>query len=303
MKAIEASGLYKTYSGFFRRKGGRALDGVDLKVDAGTAFGLIGLNGAGKTTFIKTVLDVVKPDKGSIRILGGRPEDIQTRMRTGYLPERLEMPGAWTPRSFLRSICRFRGVRDFEDQIRFRLSQVGLAPEAGHRIRTFSKGMKRRLGVAAALTGSPELIVLDEPTDGIDPIGRLEVRRILEQEKKRGATIFINSHLLTETERFCDRIGIIHNGRIKREGSMKELCGDVDRWRAAFEKGSDEELIRKQGFEKETDSDDWIFVTSSLEDLNRALDSARAGGELLSGLRPDLKQLDEILAEVEGGEE
>ncbi len=301
MYAIEAQSLKKTYSKLFGHNSKKALDGVDLAVPSGIAFGLIGLNGAGKTTFIKAILDIVKLDQGEISVLGSNPEDPKTRARIGYLPERLEISNAWTPKSFLYSIARLKGLKDFEDEVRTQIDHVGLAPEAEHRVGSFSKGMKRRLGVAAALIGSPDLLILDEPTDGIDPIGRLEIRRLLSAARDRGATIFINSHLLTETERFCDQIGIIHLGKIIRQGSMSELCGDINRWRIQFEPGCDKDALTDAGFIKGNNEENWLFETIDTNELNAALDKARASGALLVGLSPDHRQLDEILSEAVGG--
>src|SRR5262245_38165683 len=201
MLAIEAQNLSKTYRGLFQRGGQQALAGLDLAVPKGAAFGLIGQNGAGKTTFIKTILGVVRPTSGVVRALGGSPEDPKIRARIGYLPERLHLPNSFTPPAFLASVARLKGLTSFDNVIRRELARVGLAQDAERRIGGFSKGMRQRLGLAAALLGAPDLLVLDEPTDGIDPLGRAEVRRILAEERARGATLFLNSHLLSETER------------------------------------------------------------------------------------------------------
>jgi len=298
MNAIEVQGLRKTYANLFGRKRIRALDGVDIEVPIGIAFGLIGLNGAGKTTFIKTLLDIVQPEAGEIRVFGAHPESPETRRRIGYLPERLHMPPVWTARSFLKSIARLKCIHGPDDAIEMHLDQVGLTTAAHQRIGTFSKGMMRRLGLAVALLGSPDLLVLDEPTDGIDPLGQRDVRRLLEAERNRGATIFINSHLLTETEHFCDRVGILHHGRLIRQGTVSELCKGSNRWLVRFTPHADTEMFTKHGFIKANGANEWWFESSNLESLNRAIDRARASGALLDGLRPDFKELEEILAET-----
>src|SRR4051794_16297790 len=208
MFAAEVHRLSKTYKGWFQKTGQTALRSVDLQLRVGTVFGLIGPNGAGKTTFIKLLLGIALPTEGSVRLLGGSPLDPRTRARVGYLPERLHMPHAWTAAEFLRSVARLKGITGREDDVTRQLARVGLASDAERKIGPFSKGMKQRLGLAAALLGRPELLVLDEPTDGVDPLGRVEIRRILAEERGRGATILLNSHLLSETERICDHIGI-----------------------------------------------------------------------------------------------
>ncbi|MFP2913479.1 ABC transporter ATP-binding protein, partial [Pyxidicoccus sp. 3LFB2] len=213
--------MRKTYRRAFRKTGNDALKGMDLSVPEGSAFGLIGPNGAGKTTFIKSILGIVQPTAGTVQVLGGSPEDPRIRARIGYLPERLHLPGTWTPTAFLSTVTRLKGLKaDAPGNLRL-LERVGLGDAVGRKIGGYSKGMRQRLGLAAALVGSPSLLVLDEPTDGIDPMGRLEVRRILLDEVKRGTTLFLNSHLLAETERVCDRVAILADGRVVREGRLE----------------------------------------------------------------------------------
>lgn len=153
--AIEARGLHKTYGGLFGPRQ-RALAGLDLSVGRGEAFGLIGPNGAGKTTFIKLLLGIARATQGSVRLLGGDPEDVAVRRRVGYLPERLHLPPAWTPPAFLASVARLKGVDAGLRPMVELLARVGLADDAQRRIGGFSKGMRQRLGLAAALIGAPE---------------------------------------------------------------------------------------------------------------------------------------------------
>src|SRR5688572_3752267 len=179
--AIWARAVQKEYAGFWGRSGRRALSGLDLAVPRGSAFGLIGLNGAGKTTFVKALLGVVAPSGGELRVLGGAPGDVAVRERIGYVPERLALPASWTARAYLASVARLKRRRIEPSELGRQLTRVGLAPEADRRIGQFSKGMRQRLALAAALLGAPELLVLDEPTDGVDPIGRAEIRRLLSE--------------------------------------------------------------------------------------------------------------------------
>lgn len=297
MLAIETKGLGKTWRSW--RGSHEALRGIDLAIERGKAFGLIGLNGAGKTTCIKILLGVVRPTRGSVRVLGGDPEDREVRRRIGYLPERLYIPAHLDARGFLASVARLKGLRDPERQIARQLGRVGLAADATRRIGGFSKGMRQRLMLSAALLGEPDLLILDEPTDGIDPLGRAEVRRILAEERARGATLFLNSHLLSETERICDRIGILSEGRLVLQGSLEELCGTGNRYRARFA-GANPAALARFGFEPAEEPNTFRCVADRPEDLDRALQGARAAGALLLELRQEMRDLEQVLQEAVG---
>ncbi len=298
VNVIRVSGLAKTYTGLFGKKVFPALRGVDLVVPRGAAFGLIGQNGAGKTTFIKSLLGIVRPTEGSVEVLGGDPEDPRVRARIGYLPERLHLPDAWRPAEFIASVSRLKRVRMGGADTTALLARVGLEAAAGRKIGGFSKGMRQRLGLAAALIGKPELLILDEPTDGIDPLGRVEIRRILADELSRGATLFLNSHLLAETERICSRIGILDAGKLIREGTLESLRKDSRTWTARFAPGAQAEALTAAGFASTDAADRWTFETESVEALNAALDQARAKGALLLALEPSGRDLEQVLAET-----
>ena len=302
--AILARGVQKAYGSFWAQRAGRrarqALAALDLVVPRGSAFGLIGTNGAGKTTFVKSLLGVLEPDAGELWVLGGRPRDVSVRAEIGYVPERLALPAAFSARGYLRSVARLKRHPRPEADIARQLERVGLAPEADARIGSFSKGMRQRLALAAALLGEPRLLVLDEPTDGVDPLGRAEIRHLLGEERARGATLLLNSHLLSETERMCDRIAILAGGRIVREGSVRELCGAAGRWRVRFEGAPD---LSEQGFEAQPDGSA-LVTAATAEGLERKLAMARAAGALLVELRPEAKDLETVLAEaLDGGSE
>ena len=298
MNAIRVSGLAKTYTGLFGKKVFPALRGVDLTVPKGEAFGLIGQNGAVKTTFIKSLLGIVRPTDGTVEVLGSDPEDPKVRARIGYLPERLHLPDAWRPSEFILSVARLKRVRMDANAVTALLARVGLEEARGRKIGGFSKGMRQRLGLAAALIGEPELLILDEPTDGIDPLGRVEIRRILADELSRGATLFLNSHLLAETERICTRIGILDAGKLVREGTLESLRKDSRTWTARFAPGFNPESLTAAGFAPTKVQDRWTFETDSVEALNAALDKARASGALLLALEPAGRDLEQVLAET-----
>jgi ABC-2 type transport system ATP-binding protein len=311
--AIEAEGLTKQYRGRFGRPGPLALSGLDLRLPAGAAFGLIGPNGAGKTTFVKALLGVVHPTAGSVRLLGGDPQDPAVRARVGYLPERLELSRAWTPLEILASVSRAKRLGLPPAALLGRLEVVGLGREARRAVGGFSKGMKQRVGLAAALLGEPELLVLDEPTDGLDPLGRVEVRALLQAAVARGTTLLLNSHLLAETERVCGRIGVLVAGRIVREGPLETIGEAVGaggppsgpgqpeppgpaapRWRLRFADGAPAEALRAAGFTP-GDAGAWRLAGDPAA-LNAALDAARAAGALILEVGREAADLEAVLA-------
>jgi ABC-2 type transport system ATP-binding protein len=297
--AIEAEGIEKRYAGLLGRNAKDALRGVDLKIPAGSAFGLIGPNGAGKTTFVKTLLGVVRPTAGRVRLLGADPEDARARARVGYLPERLRLSPAWTPVQILESVARLKGLTVPRTRMLALLEEVGIASEARHVVGRFSKGMRQRVGLAVALLGDPELLILDEPTDGLDPVGRVEVRGILARALARGATLLLNSHLLDETERICERIGILVAGRIVMEGPLDALTAGAGAWRVRFAEGAPAAALEQAGFTR-VDATTWLFPDGRPAALNEALGSARAAGALVVELTRDVRELEQVLADAMG---
>ena len=210
-----------------RKEFGRivALTGLTMTVPRGEVFGFLGPNGAGKTTAVKLLLGLSRPTAGRGRVLGSEIGDVTTRRRIGYLPELFRYQGWMTAREVLALHCELARLprAEWGAEIRAVLELVGLAVRADGRTETFSKGMQQRLGLAVALLGRPDLVVLDEPTSALDPVGRQDVRAIIGALRDRGTTVFLNSHLLTEVERVCDRVAIVDRGRVIAELSMAEL--------------------------------------------------------------------------------
>ena len=210
-----------------RKEFGRivALAGLTMTVPRGEVFGFLGPNGAGKTTSVKLLLGLSRPSAGEGRVLGAPLGDVATRRRIGYLPELFRYQGWMTAREVLGLHCELARLRrgDWDREVRAALDLVGLAGRGDDRTGTFSKGMQQRLGLGVAFLGSPELVVLDEPTSALDPVGRQDVRRIIASLRDRGVTVFLNSHLLTEVERICDRVAIVDRGRVVAELAMAEL--------------------------------------------------------------------------------
>jgi ABC-2 type transport system ATP-binding protein len=297
--AVEARQLSKRYAGPFRRGGRQALREVELRVPAGSAFGLIGPNGAGKTTFVKALLGVVRPSEGEVRLLGEDPAEPRVRARVGYLPERLQLPGAWTPLEILASVARLKRLPAGRGPLLALLERVGVAREADRRVGPFSTGRRQRVGLAAALLGDPDLLVLDEPTDGLDPIARVEVRVMLAAALARGATVFLNSHLLSETERICGRIGILVGGRLVREAPLDELLAAPAGWRVRFAEGAPAAALEAAGF-RPAERGSFTLHAPGPEALNAALDRARAAGALVLEVGRDQRELEQVLADAVG---
>jgi ABC-2 type transport system ATP-binding protein len=220
--AIETTGLRKVYGATV------ALESLDLRVEPGEVFGFLGPNGAGKTTSVKLLLGLTRATGGSGRVLGRPLGDREARRRIGYLPELFRYQAWLAAREVLELHAALAGLpgparRAEIDRV---LDLVGLADRARDRTGSFSKGMQQRLGLAAALMGDPALVVLDEPTSALDPVGRDDVRAIIRHARERGSTVLLNSHLLGEVERLCDRVAIVDHGRVVAAGSLRDLLGE-----------------------------------------------------------------------------
>jgi ABC-2 type transport system ATP-binding protein len=216
---IETQDLRKTYGVVV------AVDGLTLSVDRGEVFGFLGPNGAGKTTTVKMLLGLVHPTSGGARILNSVPGDPQVMGRIGFLPEHFRFHPWLTAVGFLDVHGRLYGLTTSQraERIPKLLSRVGLADRTDARLADFSKGMLQRVGLAQALLSNPELVFLDEPTSGLDPVGRYEVRDVIRELRNSGATVFLNSHFLSEVEVTCDRIAIVKHGRVVRSGRLDDL--------------------------------------------------------------------------------
>jgi ABC-2 type transport system ATP-binding protein len=224
--AISVSDLSKTYgAGLFGGAAVQALDAVSLTVPKGEIFGLLGPNGAGKTTLIKILLGLVHATDGQAHLLGQPVQRPATRRRVGYLPETHRFPGFLTAGQTLQIYARLADVPDPPRRSRISdlLAHVGLGEHRDAKVKTFSKGMLQRLGIAQALLSDPDLLFLDEPTSGVDPVGRRAIRDLVLELRDSGATIFLNSHLLSEVEKVCSQIAILRDGAVVREGTIQEL--------------------------------------------------------------------------------
>ena len=230
--AIETSSLHKVYSeGLIFRKKFHALKGLDLTVNQGEIFGLLGPNGAGKTTFIKVLLGIIKKTSGSATMMGYPAGSQRCRKLVGYLPERLRIAphlNAYTALEYLGNLSNVpnRVIRAKRDEY---LELVGLRGRQKESVSKFSKGMVQRLGLAQALLHEPRLLILDEPTDGLDPRARAEMRTIIRDLADRGVTIFLNSHLLQEVEMICERVAILNKGNLRYCGLVADIEKEMDK--------------------------------------------------------------------------
>ena len=257
--AVWCSGLRKRY--------GRqtAVDDVSFSVARGEVLGLLGPNGAGKTSVIKMLLGLVRPDAGEVLLLGRRSSDPRSRSAVGYLPELFRYQQWLTATEVLDLHVRLARVDVPPAERRECLALVGLADRARDRVGGFSKGMQQRLGLAVALVARPELVVLDEPTSALDPLGRVDVRDLVLSLKSRGVAVLLNSHLIGEVERVCDRVVILDKGRVAASGTLAELLGQREvRLRLDTADGRAEARLRAAG--SLTRSGDWFTVQLASDD-------------------------------------
>jgi ABC-2 type transport system ATP-binding protein len=277
--AIETEDIVKVFRSLWRRREVRAVDGVSLRVERGTTFGLLGPNGAGKTTFVKMLLGVIRPTAGVARLFGYDARLPSSRRPAGYLPENHRFPTYLTGAGMLDFYAALSGMgaRERKKRIPELLALVGIEKWGGVRLKKYSKGMLQRLGLAQALMHSPSLLLLDEPSDGVDPVGRREIREILRSLEEKGVTIFINSHLLMEVELFCREVAILHRGRVALVGKVKDLtAGKGYRLAAAAvpEPLADTLRQRAAGFANKDGLFEFQFA--SREEINDAVDLLRA---------------------------
>jgi ABC-2 type transport system ATP-binding protein len=228
MLALETIELTKDYRlGFWRNRVKRALDRLNLRVEAGEIFGLLGPNGAGKTTTLKLLFRLIFPTSGTARILGKQLDDLSVRFRVAYLPENPGFYDHLTAQEFLNYVASLFGLSAAERRCRLGelIDQLGLAASRDVPLRRFSKGMIQRVGIAQALVNDPEVVFLDEPMSGLDPLGRREVRELILRLKERRKTVFFSTHILADAETLCNRVAVLHHGRLQGCGELnKILC-------------------------------------------------------------------------------
>jgi ABC-2 type transport system ATP-binding protein len=259
-----------------------ALRGVSLEVGEGELVGLLGPNGAGKSTLTKIACGLVRPTSGTVEV-GGHPAGSRAARATiGYLAELFRFPGWMSAEEVLVLHQRLTGSQDGDAERAELLGLVGLSDAAATRVSAMSKGMQQRLGIAQALVGRPRLLLLDEPTSALDPVGRGIVRELLGELRARGTSVLLNSHLLSEVERVCDRVAILNEGRLVAEGRPAELA-------------------RPRGVEVELDGGTRIYEGATREDVPRIVAELVAAGERVYGARVLASTLEETYLEAVGG--
>jgi len=295
MAAIEIAGLRKQFGDV------TALSGVDLTVEDGEIFGFLGPNGAGKSTTINILLDFVRPDAGTARVFDRdvREDSVAIRSRTGVLPEGFSVYDRLTAREHVTFAVDSKESDDDPNEL---LDRVGLEDAAGRQAGGFSAGMRQRLALAMALVGEPDLLVLDEPSSGLDPNGARELREIVEAERERGATVFFSSHLLDQVEAVCDRVGILRNGEVvavdsveglrETAGDESTLVVDVD----TIPDGIFEDLEGLEGVSEVTAEEQTLRVACSDDAKTAVITAIEDAGASVSDFSTEETPLEELFA-------
>jgi ABC-2 type transport system ATP-binding protein len=281
-----------------------ALAGLTMTVPRGEIFGFLGPNGAGKTTAVKLLVGLTPPTSGDALVLGAAAGDRNIRRRIGYLPELFRYQDWLTGREVLQLHCELARIP--RDQRRPEIDRVleivGLEQREESRVATYSKGMQQRLGLGVAMLGQPELIFLDEPTSALDPVGRHDVREIIRVLKGRGATVFLNSHMLTEVEQVCDRVAVIDQGKVIAIGSMDELRGEQKcvRIRMAGVSEDSDRILRRFG--KASQEGDWYVIRGlETEGIPRLVGELVGAGARIYAVEPVQQSLEDRFLQLLGG--
>ena len=244
--AVSIRGLTKIYTTGLRLRRVEALRNVNLEIEAGQVYGLLGPNGSGKTTTLKVILGLTTPTVGESRVFGIPSAAVASRHAVGFLPENPYFPKYLTAAETLRFFGRLSGLtgKELRDRIERLLDMVGLTDARDRRLGTFSTGMLQRTGLAQALIADPRLLILDEPTAGVDPRGSGEICRLIADLRNRGTTVLLSSHLLDQAEEICDRVAILANGSLVREGKLSELISQPNRVELLLENASEEVMTQ-----------------------------------------------------------
>jgi len=292
--SIDLHDVRKTYRGRVQ-----ALRGVNMQVPKGQIFGLLGPNGAGKSTLVKIIMTVVRPSQVSGSILGQPVGHQPTLAKVGYLPENHRLPQYLTGRQVLDYFAALSKVprsvrRERADKL---LNIVGMSDWADQRVNKYSKGMLQRTGLAQALMNEPDLVVLDEPTDGVDPVGRREIRDVLLRLKDQGKTVFLNSHLLSELEMVCDRVAIMVQGQVAMQGTIEELTAASRRYEITILGSPPEWVAQTDSLKAEPLADGHFKVVLMSADANDAqpvLDRLRGSQSTIISMRPVRESLEDL---------
>jgi ABC-2 type transport system ATP-binding protein len=300
---IEVGGLRKEYRSVLGRPRITALDGIDFTVRAGELFGLLGPNGAGKTTTVKILLGLTAPTAGSARIAGLPVSNPESRRRAGYLPEGHKIPGYLTARQAMTVFGRMSDMSaaDLKTRIPELLERLRIGQWIDVRVKKFSKGMTQRLGLACALVHRPNILLLDEPTDGVDPVGRREIRDLLREEAaQNGTAVLLNSHLLSEIELTCDRVAVLRRGKVAAAGTIASLTSRGEKYKLVAAPIDDALLaaFRESGAGVERVNGHVVLSVDGVQHLNALVDRLRERGGLLSELAPVRSTLEDVFVDL-----
>jgi ABC-2 type transport system ATP-binding protein len=308
MEALQTLDLTKHYrSGAFKRNNIPALEKVSLSVAQGEIFGLLGPNGAGKTTFVKTILSIVLPTSGTATVLGYPLGQRVLKEYCGYLPENHRYPAFLTAENTLIFFGRLNGLAEsaLKEKAHTLLETVGLKDWARVKTKKFSKGMLQRLGLAQALMNDPKILFLDEPTDGVDPLGRKEIRDLLLSLKAQGTTIFLNSHLLSEVEMICDRVAILNKGKVVRTGTIAELTTQKLAYVIQLASPITQEMrerLQQTILPIEYNDTSLIVALHDKSELNLIIDILREGGIGIESMTQQKTSLEDYFIQIMKGE-
>ncbi|MCS7273189.1 MAG: ABC transporter ATP-binding protein [Fimbriimonadales bacterium] len=303
--AIKTVNLTKRYSGLWSKHPVDAVKNLNLEVYRGEIFGFLGPNGAGKTTTIKILLGIIYPTEGEAYVLGKPAGDPKNHYKISYLPENPYFYDYMTGREILTFYARLFGIPEPERSKRVEelLDRVGLSRAADQPLRTYSKGMLQRIGLAQCLINDPELLILDEPTAGLDPIAHIDIRDLILELRNQGKTLFISSHQLSDVERVCDRVAILNKGMLVRLGKIEELLagGHVE---IIADKVSDNvvEPIRQLGGKVSLHDGRLIVQQPDDGSVDRVIDIVRAAGGHIISVKPYRRTLEDLFVEtIQGG--
>lgn len=305
MAVVEIKNLTKEYSAkSFSKAKITALKNFSLDVEGGQIFGLLGPNGAGKTTLVKILLGIVFPTVGEVKVFDHPLSNISYKTKVGYLPENHRFPNYLTGEQVLSLYGRLSGMLEstVKAKIPEMLRMVGMEQWGKTRIKKYSKGMMQRIGLAQSMINNPDLIFLDEPTDGVDPIGRKEIRDILLNLKSQGKTVFLNSHLLSEIELICDRVAILNKGELIKYGTIDEITSSSDTYVFSTEDMKDE-LINNLILSYKAivhNKNEFVFQTTSIEELNKLIDYLRSNKILIRSVAEEKNSLESMFINLIG---
>jgi len=294
--ALKITGLSKAFKTGFIPKRVVAVDGISLEVEQGEIFGLLGPNGAGKTTAIKCILSLIHPDSGTIELLGHPIPSHRAKSKIGFLTENPYVYDFLSGREYLIFSAKLYGMQSgaAERKADQMLELFRMQEAADRQLKKYSKGMLQRIGLAQALINEPELLILDEPMSGLDPVGRKEVRDLLISLKKKGCTILFSSHILSDAEMVCDRVAILVNGKVQTSGRLETLLKRIEGYELkisnvtapAFDGVQHEIVMKSEG--------NWLLRVASIEDVQTLLSLSKQHNFLIESIEPRRKTLEEI---------